>query len=194
MGISGNELADTAAKLAAGGNPPDNLIFPWFYTHLRSQIRDRLLHEWQVWHKPRDDFLFTPSNKLSAIFSLPRHAATRLFQMKLAASYLLGHPNLHRPDPGLCSQCEEEIETTKHALLRCPARQYARGSFPETLDLKSAWHDATATEMLAEFVRRTSTAYPPGFTPPEVNGTPTPPPLLPHNLFAWVRRFSYILH
>ena len=175
IGIMGNELADAAAKLAAEGNPPDNRMFPWSYSHLRSQIRSRLLQEWQVWHKPRDDFPFSPSTKLSAIFSLPRHAATRLFQMKLAASYLLGHPNWHRPDPGLCPRCEEEIETTEHALLRCPARQYARGSFPETLDLKSAWYDATATETLAKSVRRTLTAYPPGFTPPVDDGTPTPP-------------------
>ena len=33
----------------------------------------------------------------------------------------------------------EEIETTEHALLRCPTLQYARGSFPETVDLRSAW-------------------------------------------------------
>ena len=56
----GNELADAAAKLAAEGNPPDNLMFPWSYYHLRSQIRSRLLQEWQVWHKPRDDFPFPP--------------------------------------------------------------------------------------------------------------------------------------
>ena len=95
--------------------------------------------------------------------------------MKLAASYLLGHPNLHRPYPGLFPQCEKETETIGHALLRCPARQYARGSFPDTLDLKSAWYDATATEMLAKFVRRILTAYPLEFAPPEDNGTPTPP-------------------
>ena len=58
--------------------------------------------------------------------------------MKLAASYPLGHPNWHRPGPGLCPRCEEEIETTEHALLLCLARQYARESFPETLNLKSA--------------------------------------------------------
>ena len=96
--------------------------------------------------------------------------------MKLAASYLLGHPNWHRPDPGLCPRCGKEIETTEHALLRCPARQYAREAFPETMDLKSAWYDATATEMLAKFVHRTLTAYPPGFTPPKANGTPTSTP------------------
>ena len=95
----GNELADAAAKLAVEGNPPDDLMFPWLYSHLRSQIRACLF---QVWHKPRDDLPFSPSTKLSTIFTLPRHAAMGLFQMKLAASYLLDHPNWHRPDPGLC--------------------------------------------------------------------------------------------
>ena len=111
--------------------------------------------------------------------------------MKLAASYLLGHPNWHRPDPGLCPQCEEEIETTEHALLRCPAHQYARRS-PETLDLKPAWYDATATEMLANFVRRTFTAYPPGFTSPE-NNSALPHPPLPLSLLARVRRLYLLL-
>ena len=44
-----------------------------------------------------------------------------------------------------------------------------------TLGLKSAWYDATATEMLTKFVHRALTVYPPGFTPPQDNGTPTPP-------------------
>ena len=60
--------------------------------HLRSQIRNQLLRGWQVWHKARNDLSFFPATKLSAIFTLPSHAATRLFQMKLAVSYLLGHP------------------------------------------------------------------------------------------------------
>ena len=85
----------------------------------------------------RDDFPFSPSNKLSAIFSLST-GSYKPFPMKLAASYLLGHPDWHRPDPGLCQRCEEGVETTKHALLLCLARQHARGSFLETLNFKSA--------------------------------------------------------
>ena len=46
-------------------------------------VRGRFLQEWQVWHKPRDDFPFSPTTKPSATPILPRHAATRLFQMKL---------------------------------------------------------------------------------------------------------------
>ena len=40
-----------------------------------------------------------------------------------------------------------------HALLRYSARQYARGSFLETLDLKSAWHEATASPLPRTSVR-----------------------------------------
>ena len=40
-GITGNELADAATKLAAEGTPSDN--FPWPYSHLRSQIHGQLL-------------------------------------------------------------------------------------------------------------------------------------------------------
>ena len=80
--ITGNELADYAADLAAEGVPGPLLDFPWSYSHLRTQIRRQLPREWQAWHRPRDDFPFSPSTtKLSAGFSLPRHAATRLLQV-----------------------------------------------------------------------------------------------------------------
>ena len=66
--------------------------------------------------------------------------------------------------------------------LRRPARQYARGSFPETLDLKSTWYDATVTEMLAASVNRTLTAFPRA-SPPRWLVAPLPlPPLPPRRL------------
>ena len=52
--------------------------------------------------------------------------------------------------------------------------QYARGPFHETLGLKPARYDVTATEVLAKFVRRTFTAYPPGPAPGD-SGSLTPP-------------------
>ena len=61
-----------------------------------------------------------------------------------------------------------------------PRVSYSMWSFPETLDLKSAWYDATITELLAKFVRPTLTAYLPGFTPHEGSGTPTPPSSPPY--------------
>ena len=57
-------------------------------------------------------------------------------------------------------------------LLCCPTC-HARGSFPETLDLKSAWYNATQP-----IARRTLTAYPPGSHPPEGKGTPICPPVI----------------
>ena len=38
-GIMGNELADAAAILTAEDNPPDDLMLPWPYSHLRSQMK-----------------------------------------------------------------------------------------------------------------------------------------------------------
>ena len=183
-GIMGNGLADAVVKLAVDSedNPPDGADFPWSYPHLRSQIRGRLLQEWQVWHKPRDDFPFSPSTKLSAIFTLPRTTRSHA-PLSGEASCLLppGPSELASPGTGALPTVQEEVETTRHAILRCPAHQYARESFPETLDLKSAWYDATAIEMLATFVQCTLTACPPGFTPPKVIGTPSSrPPSSPY--------------
>ena len=75
-GITGNELADAAAKLADEGTPSVN--FPWPYSHLRSQIRNQLLREWQTWHRPRDDFPFHPpqSFRLSSPFLITRPRAS----------------------------------------------------------------------------------------------------------------------
>ena len=48
---------------------------------------------WATGHSGTAGNDLADTTKLSTIFSLPRHAATRAVQMKPAASYLLGHPN-----------------------------------------------------------------------------------------------------
>ena len=121
--------------------------------------------------------------------------------MKLAASCLLDHANWHRPDPGLCSRCEEEIETTEHALLRCPARQYARGPFPRSwtsnppgmapLQLNCSPSLSAAPSLP---ILRVSPSLPILRVSPSLRTTaPLPHPLLTLSLFAWVRRFLYLL-
>ena len=103
-----------------------------------------------------------------------------------------GPPQLAPPRTGLCPRCEEEVEITEHALLRCPARQFARGSFPETLDLKSAWLTPLQLKCLPS-----SSAAPSLPTlqdsPLPRTAAPPPHPLLPLSLLAWVRRFLYLL-
>ena len=55
--------------------------------------------------------------------------ATRLFQMKLAASYLLDHPNWHRPDLGFAHSVFSIISNPLHAARRAvaAARRCPRG-------------------------------------------------------------------
>ena len=105
--------------------------------------------------------------------------------MKLAASYLLGHPNWHCPDPGLCPQCEgksRQLSTLYSAPL--PANT-PRGPSPDS-------SPPGMTPLQPKCSPNSSTAP----SPPILRASPPPPravvsllhpPLLPHNLFAWVR-------
>jgi hypothetical protein len=73
-----------------------------------------------------------------------------------------------RPDPENFPRCDEDLESTEHALLHCPARQHARGRFPADLDLGSAWLTPKLLAIIGDFITHTRTGYP-----------PTPPPLSP---------------
>jgi hypothetical protein len=87
--------------------------------------------------------------------------ATRIFQMRLGHSYLLAYPVWFRPDPANCPRCDLELETTEHAILRCPERQYARDNFPKDLHLASAWMSPEQLKIIGDFITRTQTGYPP---------------------------------
>ena len=130
-----NTSASKASLLVPGWkrrpvHPPGDS--PWQYSHPRSQI------QWQNWYKLKQFSLPSPCEPPSHLLSNSPHSQ-QLSLVKLAAFYLLGHPNWHCLDLGSCPRCEEKIETIGHALLRCPARQYARGPFPKNLGLKSAY-------------------------------------------------------
>ena len=127
-------------------------------SHLRSQIRTSSSRSGRSGTDRGVTSPPSPPQSSLPSFTLPRHAATRLFQMKIAVSYLLVHPIWHRPNPGLCPRCEE-IETTEHALLRCLARQYAVIHSVVSLDLASV-----ATLIMCE--RDVSAAYPSGMASP----------------------------
>ena len=114
-----------------------------------------------------------PANRLNAVPSTRPHPHTTLFSAAPPVSTLGG------PFPSPWTSSPPGMTPPP---LRCPACQYARGSFPETLDLRSSWYDATATEVLAAFVNRTLTAYPRA-SPPRRLVAPLPlPPFPPRRL------------
>jgi hypothetical protein len=92
--------------------------------------------------------------------------ATRIFQMRRRHSYLLAHPVWFRPDPANCPTCDLELETTEHAILHCPERQYARGLFPKDLNLALAWMSSKQLKIIGDFVTHTQIGYPPPPLPP----------------------------
>ena len=124
IGIEGNELADAAAKLAAS-LPPPTAGKSWTSSSIRPQIRAQLLIDWNLLHSPRPDNPHTPSLLIPPLFDLPRMPATRLFQMRMGKSYLSAHTDWAHPTVTNCERCLEEVETFEHAILHCPAREYA---------------------------------------------------------------------
>jgi hypothetical protein len=96
--------------------------------------------------------------------------------MRLGHSYLLAHPVWFRPDPANCPRCDLELETTEHAILHCPERQYARDLFPKDLDLNLAWMSPDQLKIIGDFITRTQTGYPP---PPSPHLSPSPRPHKP---------------
>ena len=99
--IADNEPADAAAKPAAKTTPSDDFKFPWSYPHICAQIRSQLLPgtNRETTHR------FSPPLLGSQPFSSLQTCIHTSLPGNLAASYLLGHPNQHRPDPGLCPRC-----------------------------------------------------------------------------------------
>jgi hypothetical protein len=137
IGILGNELADRLAKQAATLNPDNTL--PWTSTGIRPTIHSQLLADLSAHSTSRPGYPYNPTLTPGLIFDVPRMQATRIFQMRLGQFYLLAHTNWLCPEPQSCSRCDEELETIEHALLRYPARQYAKGRFSPGLGLATAW-------------------------------------------------------
>jgi hypothetical protein len=147
------------------------ILFLSFF-RIHPDLRGQLLRDWSSDYTIRTDYPYSPSLDLNPIFDLPRMQATRIFQVRLGHSYLLAHPIWLRPDPANCPRCDLDLETTEHAILHCPERQYVRDLFPKDLDLDLAWMSPDQLKIIGDFIIRTQTGYPPPPTPPQSPPTP----------------------
>jgi ribonuclease HI len=173
IGIEGNELADAAAKLGAS-LPPPLAGKAWTSSSIRPLIRSQLIADWSLSYSPRPDYPYHPSTTPTPIFDLPRMQASRLFQIRLAKSYLSAHTDWAHPHTTECERCLEEIETPEHAILTCPARGYARTLFPPGLTLAEAYSSPNLLKTVGRYITRTKTGYPPD---PTVLTPQTLPPI-----------------
>ena len=89
-----------------------------------------------------------PANRLNAVPSTRPHSNAC--------------PARARTSTHTARRAQHAPASAHHALLRYSARQYARGSFLETLDLKSAWYDATASPLPRPSVRQGVLSRDPG--------------------------------
>ena len=105
--------------------------------------------------------------------------------MRSGKGYLAAHPLWDNPDTDTsCRLCSGAPQTFEHAILSCPSSAHQRSSLLQGVsDLAPEapiWSDQQLLVALAEFIRITSTGFPPGMPPlaPSLHAPP-PNPLLP---------------
>ena len=96
-------------------------------------------------------------------------------------SYLLAHPSWDNPDADTtCLLCSGAQQTFAHAIVSCPSAARQRSRLHQGVsDLAREapiWSDQQLLIALAEFIRTTTTRFPPGM-PPLVPCLHTPPNL-----------------
>ena len=145
-GIKGNEVADGEAKNAAEGNSSPLTDIPRYIrsnikqsiSALKQQCKQEVKDHWKMEWNESERFkrfkapdIVTPSSQkfleLISDHRLPRHMASRIFQLRVGHSPL--NTYLHRfgiVDSARCPACGAARETTEHYVLRCPKYAHER--------------------------------------------------------------------
>ncbi|KAG8702114.1 hypothetical protein FRC09_004948 [Ceratobasidium sp. 395] len=178
-GVPGNELADVAAKEAAGGISSEMEELP---RYLRNPIADSPAAAKQAykeslkeaWKRRWDEGLSesntrlriidhtTPSNVFHKLAqTIPRRHASLMIQLRTGHIPLMAY--LHRfkrSNSATCLACKQRAETVEHYLMRCPAYEPARQrrniAFPAaTESLPTLLSSEEAIPHLMTYIRET---------------------------------------
>ena len=125
VGIQGNEVADTAAKMAAHSTDISNALPP-DPTDLKGFIMKKVKTEDEKVKKSLLNSLFMgkvtlPEDEGTSFFEGPRHVETAIHRLRMGYTTLNKH--LHRigkTDTPFCPNCHQIEETIEHFLLECP--------------------------------------------------------------------------
>ena len=109
---------------------------------------------------------YRPSLKPHPFMGLAKFSAGRLHPMRSGKSYLRAHPSWDSDTPTTCPSCRSAPETFEHAILHCAAKEPARTRHLQgVLDIGTdapVWSSAALLGALAQFIKATATAFPPG--------------------------------
>ena len=141
VGISGNELADAAARRATSVPPTRRLPLPArdFFPCVHRFISSRWQRSWDAQGASKLRSIKPCLALWSSSFRANKHQEVSLCRLRIGHTYAT-HGHLLRGDERpVCSRCREPV-TVKHVLLECPryARQRARhlGHLSQSVTLK----------------------------------------------------------
>jgi len=160
--------------------PPIPGVVP-SYAHLKLRAKQLLHSDWSLTPAP-PYYPYPPSTRPHPFMGLGKFVAGRIQQMRCGKSYLAGHPSWDNPEADRsCPLCSEAPQTFKHAILAglSSARQRSRllQGVSDLAPEAPIWSDQRLLIVLAEFIRTTTTGFPPGMPPlaPTLHSPPANP-------------------
>jgi ribonuclease HI len=155
-GLEGNELADRAAKEAAGGKSTNEKSIPIYLRKsiltnpaaIKKAFHEQLKKKWtQTWKESRRGKMVAtfdktaPSKKFLQVISeegVSRNAASCIAQFRLKHAPVNHYlKKIGKVDSARCPACGEEDETVEHYLLSCPSYAHERWTLEQQAKKRS---------------------------------------------------------
>jgi len=148
--------------------PPVPVVIP-SYARLKLRAKQLLLSDRSATRAP-PYYPIPPSTRPHPFMGLGKFVAGRIHQMRSGKGYLAAHPSWDTPEADKsCPLYSEALQTLEHAILSCPssARQRSRllQGVSDLAPEAPIWSDQQLLIALAEFIRTTTTGFPPEMPP-----------------------------
>lgn len=156
IGIAGNELADTAARLATDEPYLDDI--PIRPDDLKTYLKTKIKQKWnQEWNNSNHKLKHIKSN---AYEQLPFPTNKRREQVALTRMRI-GHTNLTHIHllcgnrPPLCTHCNEQ-QTVEHFIIECPVYTLIRNKYNLPNSLQECLKNVTNCDKSLKFITETN--------------------------------------